>query len=227
MIGTWNAPAPGAGLTTELLVSLDADRDTRILVLPAWFEEANKLRRFTIEVMRLFDIAGIDSFLPDLPGCNESLSPLSQQTVRGWRDAAQSAAEQMRATHVLAIRGGALIAPAMLPGWQYAPETGARQVKTMLRAQVIALREKGVQASTEALQEDGRRDGLMLAGWEIGPQMFHDLEAAQSPPCIDGQMVIPASSLDGRPLWLRAEPSHDPAQAHALAALIREKIAST
>ncbi len=227
MIGTWTAPATGAGSLTELLVSFAADRNTRILILPAWFDEANKLRRFTIEVMRRFDTAGIDSFLPDLAGCNESLLPLSHQTIHGWRAAAQSAAEQFQATHVLSIRAGALITPATLPGWRYAPETGARQLKTMLRAQVITLREKGVQASTEALQEKGRREGAMLAGWEIGPQMFRDLEAAQSAPFSDRQTVIAADALDGRPLWLRAEPSHDPDQADALAALVRETIAAT
>ena len=47
------------------------------------FDEANKLRHFTIELMRRLDTAGIDTFLPDLPGCNESLAPLEAQT--GWQ----------------------------------------------------------------------------------------------------------------------------------------------
>jgi len=34
------------------------------------------MRRFTVEVMRRLDNAGIDSFLPDLPGGNESSQAL-------------------------------------------------------------------------------------------------------------------------------------------------------
>ena len=63
-----------------------------MLILPALFDEANKLRHFTVEVMRRLDAAGIDSFLPDLPGCNESRAPLETQTLTGWREAAEAAA---------------------------------------------------------------------------------------------------------------------------------------
>ena len=98
-----------------------------MLVLPALFDEANKLRRLTVEVMRRLDGAGVDSVLPDLPGCNESRQPLEAQTLDHWREAARAAATHCGATHVLTLRGGALTAPSELPGWAYSPVAG-RQV---------------------------------------------------------------------------------------------------
>jgi hypothetical protein len=85
VISTWNIMGPEGTTTEELLVAFDRGRTRRLLVCPAWFDEANKLRRFTVEVMRRLDNAGIDSFLPDLPGCNDSLAPAALQTLPGWR----------------------------------------------------------------------------------------------------------------------------------------------
>ena len=71
MIFTWNITAlDGDPSTEEMLLGFDRGRAVRVLILPAWFDEANKLRRFTVGVMRRLDAAGIDCFLPDLPGCN-------------------------------------------------------------------------------------------------------------------------------------------------------------
>src|SRR5690606_7125640 len=92
-------------------LAFDHGRSARLLVLPALFDEANKLRHFTVEVMRRLDRAGIDCFLPDLPGCNESLAPLEAQTLTGWREAAGKAANRFAATHALTVRGSALCAP--------------------------------------------------------------------------------------------------------------------
>ena len=53
------------------------------------------MRRLTVEVMRRLDGAGIDCFLPDLPGCNESLEPLEGQEPEDWSDAVISAAKSL------------------------------------------------------------------------------------------------------------------------------------
>ena len=206
-------------MTEELLVGFDRGRTTRVLVCPAWFDEANKLRRFTIEVMRRLDRTGIDAFLPDLPGCNESLAPLREQTLAGWRDAAASAAASLGATHVLAIRAGALVAPAGLPGWHYAPQTGPKLLRGMLRAQTIALREVGRDASAESLMAEGREHGLTLGGWSIGAALLRELESAAPAPAPERQEIA-QTTLGGPGLWLRAEPDEDAAQADALAAII-------
>lgn len=219
MIFTWNIPGQGE----EMLLAFDRDRSVRVLVCPAWFDEANRMRRFTVEVMRRLDSAGIDSLLPDLPGCNESLAPLENQTLEGWRSGMVSAAEALRATHVLAIRAGALVAPPGLPGWHYAAQDGPGLLKAMLRARLIAARESGISENSEALAAKGREEGLVLGGWPIGPALFRALEQAE-PALPPGRSEIPQGALGGPGLWLRAEPDEDAGQADRLAALVAESL---
>jgi hypothetical protein len=195
----------------------DRGRARRLLVLPAWFDEANKMRRQTVEVMRRLDLSGIDSMLPDLPGCNESEAPLSAQTLESWRHAAAGAAQAFRATHVLAMRSGTLLAPEGLPGWAYAPVGGAKLLRGMLRARTIASREAGKAERTEDLQTTARGDGIELSGWAIGAAMFRALEDAEPGNAL---AEIGQDLVGGTGLWRRAEPDEDPEQADGLAALI-------
>ena len=79
--------------------------------------------------MRRLDNAGVDSFLPDLPGCNESRAASGSADPADWRAAMRSRARHFRASHVLGIRGGALLLPDRLPGWRYAPVNGANALR--------------------------------------------------------------------------------------------------
>jgi len=213
----WPCPAPGGGAREELAVAFESPGPHRLLVLPAWFDEANKLRRQTIEVMRRLALSGIASMLPDLPGCNESTALLAGQTLDGWRNCARAAAGHFGATHVLAIRAGALLAPADLPGWHYAPTGGAKVLRAMLRARTIAAQEAGRAERIDELQELARREGIELGGWRIGAEMFRALENAEP---AQGAIEIGQSAIGGPGLWLRAEPGELPEQADALAALV-------
>lgn len=225
MISTWTPPAPdGTPAGEELLIAFDRGRDLRLLVCPAWLDEANKLRRFTLEVMRRLDRAGVDCLLPDLPGCNESLAPLQFQTLEGWRSHMIAAAEALRATHVLAIRAGALVAPTALSGWHYAAQSGPKLLRGMIRARTIAAREAGRDETSEALMAQGRAKGLTLGGWAIGPALFAALETAE-PVLAPGQSELAQSALGGPGLWLRAEPGEDAGQADRLAARIVQSLA--
>ena len=179
----------------------DRQRQHRLLVLPALFHEANNMRRHTVEVMRRLDLSGIDSFLPDLSGCNESLHSLDRQTLEGWRAAALAAAAYFGATHVLAIRAGCLLAPPALPGWRYAPTTGAKVLRSLLRARVIAAREAGHDESIEDVSAIARAEGVDLAGWPIGAAMFSALEAAVAN-TDSRQAVIDQDDIGGGGLWL-------------------------
>ncbi len=219
MITQWHAPLPGGGTSEELLIRCDQARARRVLICPAWFDEANKLRRFTLQVMRALDAAGVDSFLPDLPGCNESLAPLPAQTLDAWRSAAVAAAETTNATHVLTLRAGALLAPLGLPGWRYAPQSGPRLLRSMIRARTLAAREAGRAETGEVLLAHGRKHGLMLGGWNIGAELLSALEDAEPLPAAH-QIEIAPAALGGPGLWLRAEPGDDPQQAAALAAIL-------
>ncbi|NQX95007.1 MAG: hypothetical protein HRT64_08840 [Erythrobacter sp.] len=227
-ITTWSpAPIEGDGKASkdELLVTFDQSRAVRVLVIPALFDEANKLRRFTLTIMRALDEAGIDSALPDWPGCNESVVSLSKQSLETWQAAAKQVCKAFGATHVLSLRGGVLVAPSDLPGWRYAPVEGAKLLSGMLRAETIAAREGGRGETREDLMERGREHGLTLAGWEFGPQMLRDLETdgLEGPTALE---TIDQSEIGGAGLWLRAEPDEDAEQAARLATLIIESLAT-
>lgn len=219
MIAGWPCPGGAAGPTEELAIAFRRGRGACLLVLPALFDEANKLRHFTVEVMRLLDAAGIDSVLPDLPGCNESLAALEAQDLATWRAAAGAAAAHFGCTHVLAMRGGALVAPD-LPGWRYAATPGEAILRALLRARVLASKEAGVTETREALLATGRAEGLELAGHRLGSAMVTALETAQPAPLQD----IAQGALGGAGLWLRAEPDHNPEQAQALATILVESL---
>lgn len=201
----------------EYAISFDSGSRTRVLVIPALFDEANKLRRFTLGVMRCLAAAGVDSVLPDWPGCNESRTSLTPQTLGGWREDARAAADYFAASHVLTIRGGALIDPGILPSLAYAPVTGSSILSAMLRAAAISEREVGREVTRDSLLQQGLRDGLVLAGHPIGAAMLGELGAAQPAPV---SRTISQNELGGPALWLRAEPSDDPEQAARLAALM-------
>ncbi len=224
MIAAWPSPDgpsrdAGANGGEAYAIAFDQGRIRRLLILPALFDEANKTRHLMVEVMRRLDGAGIDSFLPDLPGCNESLAPLERQTLASWRAAAMAAAEHFSASHVLTVRAAAILAPPALPGWRYAPIPGANALRALLRALTISAREAGQDLSSEQLLETGRDAGLELAGYRLGGAMIRALEAAQLPD--SGRLAdIAQATIGGGAPWLRAEPHFDPAQADALAAFL-------
>lgn len=214
-------PCPHADGTTgaEMGLSFDQLRRWRLLIVPALFEESNRMRRFTAEVMRRLDNAGVDSFLPDLPGCNESLEPLAEQTPKGWRTSVSAAAAHFRASHVLGMRGGALLMPGHLPGWRYAPVKGAIVLRQLLRARILASREAGLSESQEGLLAEGTEHGLELAGYRFGGEFLRQFPSLV-PPVSASVSQIDQDMLGGSGLWLRAEPGEDRAQADALAAIV-------
>ncbi|MGH6785232.1 MAG: hypothetical protein ACREBO_00220 [Novosphingobium sp.] len=215
----WPCPAPDGSETGEYALAFDQGRAKRLLILPALFDEANKLRRLTVEVMRRLDAAGIDAILPDLPGTGESLADPAAQTLTGWTAAALAAVNHFRATHLLALRGGGLVLPQVAPGWHYAPVKGASLLRLMLRARVFAAREAGREETHDALLAQGLDEGLELNGYAMGAAMLGELSAA-APPERPGVTVIEHELVGGSPLWLRAEPDEDRDQADALAAVL-------
>lgn len=218
MIALWPCPGPD-GLTQEYAFVFDRGRNRRLLIVPAQFEEANRTRRFLVETMRQLDAAGIDSFLPDLPGCNESLQPFAAQSLATWGEAVAAARVHFAANEVLTVRGGALICDGVLPGWRLEPVTGASQLRQLLRARTIAAREEGRDERLESLLEQGRASGLDLAGYSCSAALLSGLADAV-PPVSEVQLTVRQGQLGGGALWLRSEPSEDPTQSQALAALI-------
>ena len=217
MPATWPCPSP-AGLADEYAVVCDSARPVRLLIVPPLFEEMNRTRRFLVETQRQLDGLGIDSMLPDLPGCNESTQAFSAQSLGSWRTAMAAAAHHFAATHVLAVRGGALVLPTHLPGWGLEPVKGTTILRQLLRARVLAAKEAGREENSAHLLEQGRNHGLELAGYHVGAALVAGLDAAV--PEDEGQRVIRQSELGTGALWLRSEPGEDPVQSAALARII-------
>lgn len=214
---TWPCPGP-TGLADEYAVVFDRARAVRLLIVPPLFEEMNRTRRMLVETQRLLDGLGVDSMLPDLPGCNESLQAFSAQSLGSWRDAMTAAARHFAATHVLAVRGGALVFPTHLPGWVLEPQKGAAILRQLLRARVLAAKEAGGEENIADLLEHGRNHGLELAGYRLSAALVAGLDAAV--PQDEGHVVLRQAALGGSALWLRSEPGEDPAQSAALARII-------
>jgi len=209
-------------MAEEYGLSFDRSRERRLLVVPALFDEANRLRRFTVEVMRRLDGAGIDTLLPDFPGTNESLQPLEIQEPQDWCDAMAAAARLFGATHVLAIRGGCLFTPAKLPAVHYAAVKGASVLRQLLRARTLSAREAGREETREGLMALALKDGIELAGYRLGPEFIRQFEPML--PREDATEVT-QDAVGGSGLWLRAEPGESTAQADALAAAVAVSLA--
>jgi hypothetical protein len=209
-------PAPGGD---ELAMTAGPDEAARrILIVPALFEEANRTRRMWAEAIRAMAAAGVFAALGDLPGCNESLAPLERQTLASWRAAMAAAAQHFSATHVLSLRGGALVAPEALPGWRVEPIAGVQVLRPLLRARTIAAREERHTETIDGLLEMGRREGLELAGYRLGAALVAELAEAEPEP--SEQASVALTELGGAALWLRSEPGEDPALSAALARLV-------
>lgn len=214
----WPCPASAGEPSREYALQFSASGCATLLIVPALFDEGNRMRRLTVEVQRrLADQHGVASVLPDLPGCNESLADLALQTPTSWQRAMIACAKQLGATHVLGVRGGSLVTPSGYPTLHYAPVTGASILRQMLRAHILAAREAGREERREDVLDRARREGITLCGHSLGADFITAFEALE--PAAEAT-ILAQGTLGGSGLWLRAEPSDDPDQADALALAI-------
>lgn len=220
MILDWPCPQESDPAAREYAFGFVRDRAARLLVVPPLFEEMNRTRRMLVEAMRALDREGIDAVLPDLPGCNESLADFTAQSLETWGAATARATAHFGATHVLAVRGGALVAPD-LPGWAFEPAKGQSLLRQLVRARTIAAREAGREERAEDLLAEGRAKGLELAGYRCGAALIAGLETARPAPHL---APIALSEIGGAALWLRSEPGENAEQSAALAARIAAEI---
>ena len=223
MFVEWQAPLASGATATEMALQFENGRERRVLIVPPLFDEHNKFRRQAVEIMRKLDRVGIDSVLPDLPGCNESSIDLSRQTLANWRAGLAQAEAHFSATHALAIRSGSVLLPTGLPAFVYAPQKGSQLLRSMIRARTVAAREVGRDEKAQDLLDAGREEGVELAGWHLGAQMVRELERAEYEPG-PSDRVIEQSQVGGSPLWLRAEPGEDLDQAVALVEVLVSSI---
>ncbi len=198
---------------SEFLLRHGAGARITLLVLPALFEEANRMRRFTVSMMRELAARGIGSVLPDLPGTGESLTTIADTSLGDWCDAAAAVADRIRADgqrcYSIAIRGGALLDGVADRGWRLAPETGDRLLRDMVRATALT---SGVKAGD--IDARARVEAVSLAGNTISPELYTGLSVAMLPH--SDRRVAPLAD-DWPRLWRAAEPGDDPAMVTAAA----------
>ena len=195
----------------------------RIVIVAPLFDEMNRTRRVLVGAMRALGAYGVASFLPDLPGSNESQAKLVDQDIGRWRDAVAAATERLEATHIASVRGGALIDGALpdAPHWRLATAKGAGLLKTMLRTRVAGDKEAGIVITSEALIAEAAQQPVLLGGNWLSPTMVAQLSAAEPSELTQLRTVSigeEADKIAGSALWLRAEPQDDPAMALAIAA---------
>lgn len=194
-----------------------------ILIIPPLFDEMNRVRRMLVSAMRDLADRGIATYLPDLPGCNESLARLHEQDLTIWRTAMAQAATQSSATHIAAIRGGALVDDGTpeLAHWRLAPVKGALILKTMMRTRIAGDKENGVTTGIDDLMEEARGSHADLSGNLLGIKMMEQLNNAEPAPIAGTRTVTLGDGPDmisGSALWLRAEPQDDADMSANLAA---------
>ncbi len=210
----------------EFCLSIAAQSSRRVMLVPPLFDEMNRMRTMLVDVMRSLEALGVGSFLPDLPGTNESLIPLEQVTLSDWQKAIETCAAQHKISHIASFRGGVLTAANMKTAehWIFTPAKGATILRTMLRTKVAADREAGLTTSLAELASRAGAGPLELAGNIIGPDLFAQLNAADIPD-LKHQRIVRLESdskpadgqITGSALWLRAEPDDDPAMSSAIA----------
>ena len=189
---------------TEHVLRHGAGTPVTLLVLPALFEEANRMRRFTVSVMRHLAAQNIGTILPDLPGTGESEMPMSNVNLLDWHEAVSAVSDNVMGS--VAIRGGALLDETLENRWRLAPESGERLLRDMTRATALSA---GVPASE--IDRQARKTPTRLAGNMINPALYMALHDAA---LVDGAHV---TTVEGLKLWRTAEPGDDPAFAKLIA----------
>ncbi len=215
----------------HILHASSVDSARHIFIIPPLFDEMNRMRRVLVSVMRILAKRGISSALPDLPGCNESLANLADQDLDIWRDAISVAAQQLRVTHIVSIRGGALVdhGPADLPHWRLSPVKGGSLLKTMLRTRIASDKESGIATSMDGLLELGSAAPIDLAGNMLSPAMLASLHDSEPAPLINvmtAGLGDGTNDVSGSALWMRAEPQDDPHMAASIALRLEQWSAS-
>ncbi|MEG3166059.1 hypothetical protein U1701_15795 [Sphingomonas sp. PB2P19] len=210
----------------EAQLCLGPDSGPVLLVAPALFEEANRLRAFTVAIMRALASHGVASVLPDLPGTNDSLIATEDARLDDWQDAF-AAAVPARRTYGFAIRGGALVdARAALAGrYHLSPPTGADIVRDLVRTRLAGVREGG--AAFDPADIDRPGPPIELAGNAIARDLLSALKSAEPSQAdrvarLEGDGRPADRVFAGRPLWRAAEPGTD----QTLAAAVADDIAA-
>ncbi len=212
---------------SELLLRHGRGSLITLLVLPALFDEANRMRRFTVSLMRALAERGIGTILPDLPGTGESIVPLEEVRLADWHDAVDALAAMIDKPYLtVAIRGGAILDRQSDRGWRLAPESGERIVRDLVRSTALSQT-----VTPGVIDRRARVATTRLAGNRIAPALYEALVLATTaaPDRRTARLDTDAGprdvTLPGHPLWRASEPGDDPALVDTAAADIATWVA--
>lgn len=211
----------------------------QLLIVPPLFEEMNRTRRLLALVGRALALQGIGSWLPDLPGTGDSARATAGADWTAWRGAVKSVADEIRrrtgaVPHLLAIRGGVLLADAATAKSLYRVvpvANGARLLRELMRARVAADQEAQAGTTVASLEQAfARGEAVQLAGYLVPPALAAALSAAREAPTGLPTRTVAIGSgdgdiiLDGPLLWRQAEPAPAEELAEPLAQDLRQWI---
>lgn len=197
-----------------------------IVIVPPLFDEANRLRRTLVLMMRHLSARGHGVHLPDLPGQNDSIIATQDASLDDWRSALDQFALALPARPLIASwRGGALIDDAAsnaIGWWRMAPIPGSNIVRSLLRVRIATDREMGSTSTMESLRGIAATGGeLLLGGNVLSSALLAALDAA-IPAAVRPLRERAPAQLGGSAIWLRAEPGEDAAMARMMAADIND-----
>ena len=203
----------------EAMLRIGAKSAPVIVILPPLFDEANRMRRLLVLVMRGLAEHGFAAILPDLPGTNDSIVATVDARFEDWGKAVQALAAEVNPVATIAVRGGALVDGMVtgVPHWRLSPETGARLLRDMVRATAVSAAIKASDIETQA-----RAAPVRLAGNLIHPALYTAIEAASFDSVdartvrLEGDTGQADVHIPGAPPWRRAEPGDDPALVAAM-----------
>lgn len=199
-----------------------------VIAVPPLFEEANRVRAFTLSILRGLAKRGIASILPDLPGTGESLAPLESMTILrmqgAYDDLVSVTDREGRRAYGIGIRSGALLdALGLLSGrWHFAPQGGGDLLRELTR---IKQAELGIAKSLDEFWYLGEAP-VEIAGNLISPDLLVDLKVKEpfnefgTPRRVVRLATDPKPAdikFDAAPLWRRSEPDNDIVLAQMLA----------
>lgn len=207
---SWNGHA-------EQMLRHGESHEIQVLILPPFFEDANRFRQIIVAIMRSLSDLGIGSGLLDLPGAGESLVDTANVMIDDWRGALGAATGMLwqpgQPRLVASFRGAALIDDAAQAEhlWRFAPETGQRLVRDLRRTQLTS--------SSDAL-----KCGYEKVAGNVVQTAFLDALAmctpAPAPSVRTVRLATDAADADakvpGAAIWRRSEPGDDPALRAAL-----------
>ncbi len=211
------------------MMSFGPEGGPRLLIIPPLFEELNRTRKLLSDLMRTLAGSDVATHLPDLPGTGESETLLSDVSWSDWRHAVRDAAQEADATAILAVRGGCLLDDTVqgIRHIRFSPVAGKRLIRDLIRARSLTDPDFDGDAQKSVFDEGSTN----LGGYPIAADMARAVRDAELKSADDTITIRLESehgdadvTIEGTPLWRRAEPSGSPELATRLADAIADRI---